>query len=159
MVLQRRMRVMDEAESAIGVGLKVAFATTNMETVNQHFGSAQQFAIYCVDSDHTSLQEVAEFGKLVQDGDEDKLEAKLDMLKGCAAVYCQAVGSSAVRQLMMRGVQPIKVVEGALITDLLEALQDEMRMGPSAWLAKAIATQKGPDMSRFDEMENDGWDE
>lgn len=159
MVLERRMRVMNETESEQGVGLKIAFATTNMETVNQHFGSAQQFAIYCVDPEHATLQEAAEFGKLVQDGNEDKLEAKLDMLKGCAAVYCQAVGSSAVRQLMMRGVQPIKVVEGAVIADLLESLQDEMRQGPSAWLAKAITAQQGPDMSRFDEMEDEGWDE
>jgi len=159
MVLERRMRVMNETDSEAQVGLTIAFATTNMETVNQHFGSAQQFAIYCVDPEHASLQEAAEFGKLVQDGNEDKLEAKLDMLKGCSAVYCQAVGSSAVRQLMMRGVQPIKVVEGAVIADLIESLQDEMRQGPSAWLAKAISAQKGPDMSRFDEMEDEGWDE
>lgn len=159
MVLERRMRVMDEGKAGEITGLKIAFATTNMETVNQHFGSAQQFALYSVDPDHATLLEAAEFGKLVQDGNEDKLEAKLDMLKGCAAVYCQAVGSSAVRQLMMRGVQPVKVVEGAVIADLLASLQDEMRQGPSAWLAKAIAAQKGPDMSRFDEMEEDGWNE
>jgi len=158
MVLERRMRVMNAAEAEEPVGLKIAFATTNMETVNQHFGSAQQFALYRVDPGHATLLEASEFGKLAQDGNEDKLEAKLDMLKGCAAVYCQAVGSSAVRQLMMRGVQPIKVVEGALITDLLESLQDEMRQGPSSWLAKAIAAQKGPDMSRFDDMEQEGWD-
>lgn len=159
MVLERRMRVMNKTDKEEQVGLNIAFATTNMETVNQHFGSAQQFAIYCVDPEQASLQEAAEFGKLAQDGNEDKLEAKLDMLKGCSAVYCQAVGSSAVRQLMMRGVQPIKVVEGAVISDLIESLQDEMRQGPSAWLAKAISTQKGPDMSRFDEMEDEGWDE
>ncbi len=159
MVLERRMRVMNDSESEELAGLKIAFATTNMETVNQHFGSAQQFALYKVDPEHTSLLEAAEFGRLAQDGNEDKLEAKLDMLKGCAAVYCQAVGSSAVKQLMMRGIQPIKVVEGAVITDLLEALQDEMRQGPSAWLAKAITAQQGPDMSRFDTMEEEGWDE
>ena len=159
MVLERRMRVMNDNETEELIGLKIAFATTNMETVNQHFGSAQQFALYKVDPEHASLLEVAEFGKLAQDGNEDKLEAKLDMLKGCAAVYCQAAGSSAVKQLMMRGVQPIKVVEGAVISELLESLQDEMRQGPSAWLAKAITAQKGPDMSRFDEMEEEGWDE
>ncbi len=60
---------------------------------------------------------------------------------------------------MMRGVQPIKVVQGAVISELIESLQDEMNQGPSAWLAKAISAQKGPDMSRFDEMEEEGWDE
>lgn len=159
MVLERRMRVMDDNDADQALGLRIAFATTNMETVNQHFGSAQQFALYHVDPERAILLEVAEFGKLSQDGNEDKLEAKLDMLKGCAAVYCQAVGSSAVRQLMTLGIQPIKVVEGAVIADLLESLQDEMRQGPSAWLAKAIAMQQGPDMARFDDMEAEGWDE
>jgi nitrogen fixation protein NifX len=159
MVLERRMRVMNDSNAGEARGLRVAFATTNMETVNQHFGSAQQFALYSVDPENSTLLEVAEFGKLDQDGNEDKLEAKLDMLKGCAAVYCQAVGSSAVRQLMMRGIQPIKVVEGAVISDLIESLQDEMNQGPSAWLAKAISAQQGPSMSRFDEMEEEGWDE
>ena len=59
--------------------LKVAFATTDMETVNQHFGSAKSFAIYAVDPDNYSLMEAAEFGKLKQDGNEDKLVEKINM--------------------------------------------------------------------------------
>ena len=141
------------------MGLKIAFATTNMKTVNQHFGSAQSFALYHVDPERFALLEAAEFGKLVQDGNEDKLVAKLDMLNGCAAVYCQAAGSSAVQQLLARGIQPVKVAEGAEIADLIESLQDEMRQGPSAWVAKAIARIKGPDTKRFDDMDAEGWSE
>ena len=145
--------------SVLTTGLKVAFATIDMKTVNQHFGSAQSFSIYMVNPEESILQEAAQFGKLDQDGDEDKLAAKISMLEGCAAVYCQAIGSSAIRQLVLKGIQPVKVTEGTDINGLIDVLQNEMRMGPSVWLAKAIAQQKGPDMSRFDEMENDGWDE
>lgn len=158
MTLERRMRVVatDDNEST---GIKVAFATTNMKTVNQHFGSAQSFAMYHVDPERAMLLEAAEFGKLAQDGNEDKLAAKLDMLTGCSAVYCQAAGSSAVQQLLSRGIQPVKVAEDADINDLIESLQDEMRQGPSSWVAKAIERVKGPDMGRFDEMEEEGWSE
>ncbi len=160
MTIERHMRVVSPADGEQGlVGVKVAFATTNLKQVDQHFGSAQSFALYQVDPEHASLLEVAEFGKLAQDGNEDKLSAKLDMLAGCVAVYCHAAGSSAVQQLLAKGIQPVKVTSDAEITDLIAALQEEMRQGPSAWLAKAIEREKGVDMNRFAEMEAEGWDE
>lgn len=161
MALQRHLKVVDDAAGgrSMDTGLKVAFATTDMSTVNQHFGSAQSFAIYSVDMENHVLLEVAQFGELEQDGNEDKLSAKLSALDGCAAVYCQAVGSSAVRQLMAGGVQPVKVSPGCEIGDLIESLQDELRQGPSAWLAKAIKATSAPDMNKFHDMELEGWDE
>ena len=158
MTLERRMRVLAPETEELA-GLKIAFATTNMRTVNQHFGSAQSFAMYHVDPEHAILLEAAEFGALSQDGNEDKLAAKLAMLEGCSAVYCLAAGTSAIQQLLTRGIQPMKVAEDTEIYDLLESLQDEMRQGPSSWVAKAIARVKGPDMNRFDDMEDEGWSE
>jgi len=73
--------------------IKVAFATTDMETVNQHFGSAKSFALYAVDRENSELLEAAQFGELSQDGNEDKLSVKIDLLGGCAAVYCQAIAA------------------------------------------------------------------
>jgi nitrogen fixation protein NifX len=139
--------------------LKIAFATTDMETVNQHFGSAKSFAIYAVDMDDAQLLEAAQFGELQQDGNEDKLSVKIELLNGCAAVYCQAVGGSAINQLITKGIQPVKVHEGGRINDLIVDLQNEMKAGPSSWLAKAINQHKSPDPERFNQMEDEGWDE
>jgi len=139
--------------------LKIAFATTDMETVNQHFGSAKSFAIYAVNMDDAQLLEAAQFGELQQDGNEDKLSVKIELLNGCAAVYCQAVGGSAINQLIAKGIQPVKVHEGGRIKDLIVDLQNEMKAGPSSWLAKAINQHKSPDPERFNQMEDEGWDE
>jgi nitrogen fixation protein NifX len=139
--------------------LKIAFATTDMETVNQHFGSAKSFAIYAVNMDDAQLLEAAQFGELQQDGNEDKLSVKIELLNGCAAVYCQAVGGSAINQLIAKGIQPVKVHEGGKIKDLIVDLQNEMKAGPSSWLAKAINQHKSPDPERFNQMEDEGWDE
>jgi nitrogen fixation protein NifX len=139
--------------------IKVAFATSDMVTVDQHFGSAKSFAVYLVNPETTQMLEASQFGVLAQDGNEDKLSVKLQLLEGCSAVYCQAVGASAIKQIVAQGIQPIKVHEGCLIKDLLADLQNEMISGPSSWLAKAINQHKGPDMQRFDEMENEGWQE
>jgi nitrogen fixation protein NifX len=139
--------------------LKIAFATTDMETVNQHFGSAKSFAIYAVNVDDAQLLEAAQFGELQQDGNEDKLSVKIELLNGCAAVYCQAVGGSAINQLIAKNIQPVKVHEGGRIKDLIVDLQNEMQAGPSSWLAKAINQHKSPDPERFNLMEDEGWDE
>lgn len=161
MPLSRRLHIVqdNDEEKFMETALKVAFATTDMETVNQHFGSAKSFAVYAVDLEDSQMLEAAQFGELAQDGNEDKLVVKIKLLDGCAAVYCQAIGASAVNQLLSAGIQPVKVHEGSKIKDLIVDLQNELKAGPSSWLAKAINRHKGPDPSRFDEMENEGWDE
>lgn len=139
--------------------IKVAFATTDMLHVNQHFGSAKSFAVYAVDPENADLLEAAQFGELAQDGNEDKLSVKIQLLAGCAAVYCQAIGASAIKQIVAQGIQPIKVHEGSTIKNLITDLQNEMKAGPSNWLAKAINQNKAPDPKRFDAMADEGWDE
>lgn len=158
MSFQRRMRVINQEHNAMS-SINIAFASSDMAHVDQHFGAALSFALYSVNPEESALMEAIEFSATAQDGNEDKLIAKIDALKGCAAVYCQAVGSSAVKQLLAHGVQPVKVSEGAVIKELIASIQEELRAGPSAWLAKAINAQKGPDKKRFDEMADEGWDE
>ncbi|GAB6141571.1 nitrogen fixation protein NifX [Methylosoma difficile] len=161
MSLTRRLNLVPDSdeEKFMQTALKIAFATTDMETVNQHFGSAKSFAVYAVDMEEAHMLEAAEFGVLNQDGNEDKLSVKMDLLDGCAAVYCQAVGGSAINQLIARGIQPVKVHEGSKIKDLIFDLQNEMKAGPSSWLAKAINQNKGSDPDRFNKMADEGWDE
>jgi nitrogen fixation protein NifX len=161
MSLSRRLHVVQSKDESkfMDTALKIAFATTDMEYVNQHFGSARSFAVYAVDMENSELMEAAQFGELAQDGNEDKLSVKIQLLDGCAAVYCQAIGASAVNQLIGKGIQPVKVHEGSKIKDLIADLQNELKAGPSSWLAKAINKHKGPDPNRFDQMESEGWDE
>ena len=111
--------------------IKVAFASTDMKHVDQHFGAAESFAIYALTPDNVQLVEATQFGKLAMDGNEDKLDAKIKVLEGCVAIYSQAVGASAVAKLKTANIQPVKVSAGAEISELLEALQAELRSGPA----------------------------
>ncbi len=156
----RRLQLVDDQhDTQANSALKVAFATTNMQQVDQHFGAAQAFAIYSVDPEQFSLVEAIEFGQLEMDGNEDKLAAKISALDGCIAVYSQAVGASAIRQLKTKNIQPVKVSPGAEIKTLLQAFQQELREGPGSWLARAIAETMPADPSRFEKMEAEGWEE
>lgn len=92
MVIARHLRVLDCAteEDAMPNGLKVAFASTDMRHVDQHFGSAKAFVMYEVDLENAAMTDAVEFGALNQDGNEDKLDAKIDALRECAAVSVPA---------------------------------------------------------------------
>jgi nitrogen fixation protein NifX len=161
MNMTRRLQLVgcNTEDKWMSTALKVAFATSDMKHVDQHFGAAQSFAIYALDMEKSCLVEAIEFGKLDMDGNEDKLAAKIDALDGCIAVYSQAVGASAINQLKARGIQPVKISPGAAISGLLASLQEELRQGPGSWLARAIQQATPADPSRFDQMEADGWDE
>jgi nitrogen fixation protein NifX len=137
--------------------LKVAFATDDRVSVNQHFGASVGFAIFALDGERARLVSVAEFAEESMDGNENKLPAKIDALAGCAAVYCLAVGGSAVRQLLARGVQPIRLEEETSIDRLLTDLQRAVREGGVPWVEKAIGRDK--DVKRFDRMADEGWQE
>ena len=161
--MQRQLRVLDtrvrrgDSTMTDGTALKVAFATDDLKHINQHFGSAERFAIYRLDANSSSLLEVAEFGKLAQDGNENKLVDKFTVLAGCIAVYSLAVGPSAVRQLMALGIQPLKLQHGSPIGSVISELQQQLKQGAGGWLARALDARQEKSTDRFDAMEEEGW--
>jgi nitrogen fixation protein NifX len=161
MSLQRHLRVVDSRteDGFVDTAVKVAFATSDMKGVDQHFGAAECFVIYAVDQDKAQVLGAAQFGQLAMDGNEDKLAAKIDALDGCIAVYANAVGASAIGQLKAKGIQPVKVSPGAPIEELIVSLQEELRLGPGAWLARALEQHKPKSPERFDDMLSEGWEE
>ncbi|HAO32119.1 MAG TPA: nitrogen fixation protein NifX [Candidatus Competibacteraceae bacterium] len=156
-------RALSEApneEAIMTPALKVAFATSDRHQVDQHFGAASALLIYEVDPEQARVVEFAQFGELDQDGHESKLAAKFALLQGCAVVYCQAVGGSAIQQLLALGVQPMRIEAGAPIAPLLAELQTALRGdGGPAWLRRIVARQRQADTdgSRFAAMEAEGW--
>lgn len=131
--------------------VKIAFATSDRRAVNQHFGAAESFAIYEVGEKEIRLIEVAEFIETAMDGHEGKLAAKVELLGDCAAVYCNAVGASAIQQLLVKSIQPMRVDEGTLIDELLLGLQRNLVNDPPVWLAKHLKKQAGSDKFAEDE--------
>lgn len=139
--------------------IKVAFASTDRARVNQHFGAAEGFVIYEVTPDKATLVGVAEFPEEAMDGNEDKLGAKVDFLEGCAAVYVMAIGASAIKKLMAKGIQPIRINEVDAVDDLLAEISKAMTEGGVAWIDRALAAQaKEKSEDRFASMEDEGWE-
>jgi len=159
MVMQRHVRLVEELKDhSRRASVRIAFATSDLRHVDQHFGSAERFAIYELDSEESRLLEVAEFGSQKEDGNENKLLEKFVLVNECAAVFSLAVGPSAVRQLMGLGVQPMRVPEHSTISALLNGLQYELKEGPTGWLARALAAREKEE-ERFDSMLQESWEE
>lgn len=158
---QRHLRLLDRSTdgSAMAPAIRVAFATSDMKTVDQHFGAAEAFAVYAVTPQGAHLAEVAQFGQLTMDGNDDKLAGKVAALAGCGAVYSNAIGASAIGRLNSAGIQPMKVTPGALISQLLDGLRAELRSRPSAWVLRALERQRPQTADRFAAMEAEGWEE
>ena len=86
----------------------IAAATKKGTIVDTHFGHAESFHIYRVDSGKLELERVSEVEKL-SDGNpnhpfnEGKLEAIASTLKGCTTIYCQKIGERPKEEMEKRG--------------------------------------------------------
>jgi nitrogen fixation protein NifX len=152
----RRLQLVWSTESGATAVIRVAFASSDRLRVDQHFGAAEAFAIYEVTPDKATLVAVGEFAAEAMDGNEGKLAAKVDFLAGCAAVYVMAIGASAIKQLVARGIQPIRVTEIDAVEALLAEISVAMREGGVAWIDRALASTAKSE-TRFTEMEEEGW--
>jgi nitrogen fixation protein NifX len=155
----RRLQLVWSIKEAPAAVIKVAFASTDRTRVNQHFGAAEGFVIYEVTADRATLVGVGEFAEEAMDGNEDKLTAKVDFLEGCAAVYVMAIGASAIKKLMAKGVQPIRTSEIDAVDDLLSDISRAISDGGVVWIDRAIAAQtKAKAEDRFANMAEEGWE-
>lgn len=125
--------------------------------MDQHFGAAEGFVLYTIDSERARLAGVMEFSPHAMDGNENKLNDKIQALSGCAAMYCLAVGGSAVRQLLAAGIQPMKLDAPQPIDELLQALSEAIRDGGVLWIDKRLHHDADPE--RFERMAEEGWEE
>lgn len=139
--------------------LMVAFASSDGEMVNQHFGSSRGFYVFGIDKDVSALVASKSFIKEKQDGNEDKLKPKLSWLHGCDVVYVGSIGGSASKQLLALGVHPIVVKGGPDIEEVIEEIQQELSTELSPMLVRVMKQKTGKSASRFDEMDIEGWEE
>ena len=120
--------------------MKVAFATQDLERVDAHFGWAKNIAIYELTAEGHSFIEAIQFqGDLQEDGNEDKLQPKLEAIKDCAILYIAAIGGSGAARVVASGIHPMKVSQPENIVDLLEKLKVVLQGAPPPWLRKVMA--------------------
>ncbi|WP_267383987.1 nitrogen fixation protein NifX [Cyanobacterium sp. uoEpiScrs1] len=136
--------------------MKVAFTTSNRIHINAHFGWAKEIDIYDVTTEGFSFDKTLQFsGDLKEDGNEDKINPKLEALKGCTIIYVAAIGGSAAARLIRSNVTPVKArSESETIEELLTELVKTLKGNPPPWLRKVLKQESEPlDFEDEDEEE------
>jgi nitrogen fixation protein NifX len=122
-----------------GNPMKISFATEDMKRVDAHFGWARNIMVYDLTADSFSLEKTHTFdGKLEADGNEDKVSAKIEVIKDCAIVYVADIGGPAAARVVASKVHPVKSKDMESIEDILAKLKDVMNGTPPPWLRKAM---------------------
>lgn len=121
--------------------MKVAFATKDRITINDHFGWAKMFAIYDVTSSGYQLDHVAEVPEDYEE-EEDKIHSKIRSLNGVSILYCEAIGPGAAARVIKAKIHPIKVKEPKSIEEEAQALVNLLNSNPPPWIRRIIAKEE-----------------
>ncbi len=126
--------------------MKVAFATKDGSTVNEHFGWCQSFLVYDI-----TLDNIEDLGfRDVPDHNDDemnemnemsKIDKRIDAIQDCTILYCNAVGPTAAARLARRRIHPLKVADTEAIDQLLKRLLQIVK-SPPIWLRKVLESEK-----------------
>src|SRR5579883_1601039 len=135
--------------------MKIAFTTGDNIHINAHFGSARRIDVYEVDQTKYEFVETLRFdGNLNEDGNEDKLQPKIEALHDCTIVYVSTIGGSAAARLIKQKITPIKAQsEEQEITDVLTKLVQTLNGSPPPWLRKA-PLQRSPALDELDQLDD-----
>ena len=134
--------------------MKIAFTTNDKVHINAHFGSARKIDVYEIDKEGYTFLETIHFdGNLNEDGNEDKLQPKIEALHDCTIVYVSTIGGSAAARLIKQKITPIKArSEEQEVADVLNELVKTLNGNPPPWLRKALQ-QRSQSIEELDEEE------
>jgi nitrogen fixation protein NifX len=132
--------------------MKVAFATTDGISVNEHFGRAGMFAIYELNNSGYSFLETRRFSEGRDSAIEEtkgmgrvhdeRVENKVERISDCKIIYLTEIGGPSAARLVRKGIMPVKVKEPVSIEESMLKLSETIRNSPPPWLKKAIDSER-----------------
>jgi predicted Fe-Mo cluster-binding NifX family protein len=92
--------------------MQIAIASTDGETVNEHFGKTDRFFIYDLTEGRLALLKVSSVTPLSTGDpshafDPERLAKTIAALKGCERVYCVRIGDRPKEELKKAGIEPV----------------------------------------------------
>ena len=128
--------------------MKIAFTTKTGEMIDLHFGQADAFHIWEVGPDEAHFVETVGVGAHGTD-EEDRIQARANLLSECAVVYTMQIGGPAAAKLVAKRIHPMKTNVEVSLKESIERIQEVLRGNPPPWLRKAM--NKGEQVSFLDE--------
>jgi nitrogen fixation protein NifX len=120
--------------------MKVAFTSKTGEMIDQHFGMSESFQVWEIGPNEAHYVETLTVGSHGDD-EEDKIGARVDVLKECVIVYTMQIGGPAAAKLVARKIQPMKTGTEVAVAEIVGKLQEVLKGNPPPWLRKAIRSE------------------
>ncbi len=120
--------------------MRVAFATTDGENINEHFGRCIKFAIYDITMEGYRFIEMVETPSNPEE-EVDRINEKISALGDSVIVYCEAIGPNAAARVVQSRIHPIKVPKPRPIAAEADALVSMLRGNPPPWIKRIIARE------------------
>src|ERR671939_1978215 len=102
--------------------MKVAFTSTDGQTIDQHFGMATQFHVWDVGPEEARFVGKVSAITTAQD-EEDKIAARASAIAHCAIVYTVQIGGPAAAKLVSHRIHPMKTGGDVPVAELVAKLQ------------------------------------
>jgi nitrogen fixation protein NifX len=122
--------------------MRVAFTSSDGETVDLHFGQTSRFQVWEVGPDEARFLETVT--ALTTGDEEDRTRARASAVAGCAIACTVQIGGPAAAKLVAERVHPMKTVGPTPIAAIVARLQGVLRGVPPPWLRKAMARDAAP---------------
>lgn len=119
--------------------MKVAFTSSDGETVDRHFGQAESLALW--DIGPSSATFLGRLEAVRAPAEEDRIAAQADALAGCAIVVTLQIGGPAAAKLVARRIHPMRTAEPARVEAVIAKFQSVLQGSPPPWLRKLQAPQ------------------
>jgi nitrogen fixation protein NifX len=111
--------------------LKVAFATTNLEDIDAHFGSTKQFYVYEISKNDFVASKIIQIT-------EKNTDATVKSLEGIDIVYFSDIGPAAAAKIINSGIFPIKYKDVVTIEEEVMKIQNMLGSNPPPFIKKII---------------------
>jgi len=115
--------------------MNIAFASSNGELVDQHFGWSKQFYLYEVGKEDSKILSIIDSSK-EPEGEKEKLNYKIGTINEADIMYCTQIGPTASKMIQASGIHPVRVAENESISDAIAKLQDMLNDAPAPWLLR-----------------------
>jgi len=117
--------------------MKVAFASSDNQHVDKHFGQANTFHLWEIGLTESHYLGPLEMGS-EGEADEDRIVSKANALQGCAIACSMQIGGPAAAKLVARRIHPMKTQAVVPIAEMITKLEKVLQGDAPPWLAKTL---------------------
>lgn len=121
--------------------MNIAFASSNGESIDQHFGWSKQFYLYEVSEDEATLLKVIDSSEEPEE-EVAKLNYKIGTIEEADIMYCTQIGPKASKMVQAAGIHPVKVAEGENLQAAIKQIHEMLSDKPPMWLLRIFHKAK-----------------